>query len=1195
MKTENNEKYLLQKNMRIRTKNILIMIIAMLFALVLFENTVQATNTSIINTGIKVKYHDKDPIELLYDENSKNNTYIDAEKIEDATVKIIINDLNKITIESLTDGAQIDYIEADNDLTINLSNSIKIGNDNTCIKCDGNLTIQYQGIIDYTFYMAGNVIAEKDLKINTNSRTLKIESYSKDGDAQFKSKNGDIIINYANIKIINVPDNVMFEAKEDITIKYSQIDVETYLGDYLIRSESGNVILDKSILRGKFGGTFIIYGNNINIQNNSTINLERGNKVEGRIYAEKNITIEGCQKYSIHAKKIETKAGKIIVDDNDNYTNVEFSKTPELKILNIGDVILDSNGDTTSTGSTSTGSTSTGDTSTGDTSIGDTSIGDTSTGNTPTDESNTEEETEELPDFSFEVVTENGDNKKITYEYWERYYVLDNENNLKHDADNYRAKTDTIESDENGKVIISIKKPEMSTVFIIINQHTPDGYYYVGNPAVLKFEYEEGKWKQKTSNFSFGQIDVSWISSPNDNPNNNGGIQWKEEADDNKNIGKLVIKNKKISTENIVFNIINSDDSYQKIAGSVFKVIGVTKDDILQSINNQNFGTKIKEMLEKKQDVNENKVEIATTAINEGEQTTVILIQESVPNNFEKLQYIILLTFKKENNQLQCTNIAKYDMSSNEYLKADNNLKYQDDSVIIIQKKLMTRGEYINKLYEDLAEKLDDVVADSIFSDVENYNYQQAITWAQNKDIINGNENNEFLPDEHITRKDAITILWRMEGKPEPEGKLTFGDVEENSYYEKAINWAIEEGITRGTDENTFLPDEKCTSKEAETFIDRYEHMTREAYIYKVWKKSNEPTTSEKHQFNDVDEYSKYYEAINWAYSKQYIIGTVNTNTEKRFEPSANITRGDAILVLYRLAGEPEITAKSFTDIEQSYYKNAINWAYSKGIAKGTGDSKFEPDRECTRAEANAFIERYFNLETEETFGLKVKALDGSDNVLENEEFYVGGKTFKLEDNKDYVNIEVPLTEAIKENGYFEITSSSIIKNQNSLTVHIEKNDDVWRYSSANRIINNKEDIFEIEYKEKSKTLYIKSSKATSEEAIKLNIEKQVSVEGNEEKYEVILEIEGGNILNNNKKEMKLNNTKTEIEIVPESKEDVSLIIYRNSKNEENLNKAGVALIYTNGENGWVPSLDADENSGVNYNNNTNTLSIEVD
>ena len=100
--------------------------------------------------------------------------------------------------------------------------------------------------------------------------------------------------------------------------------------------------------------------------------------------------------------------------------------------------------------------------------------------------------------------------------------------------------------------------------------------------------------------------------------------------------------------------------------------------------------------------------------------------------------------------------------------------------------------------------------------------YYEAVKWAQKKGITGGIGDGLFGPNQPCTRAQIVTFLWGAAGSPEPEGTAAgMTDVAAGSYYEKAVAWAIENGITTGTADGRFAPDATCTRAQGMTFLFR--------------------------------------------------------------------------------------------------------------------------------------------------------------------------------------------------------------------------------------------------------------------------------------------------------------------------------------------------------------------------------------
>lgn len=112
--------------------------------------------------------------------------------------------------------------------------------------------------------------------------------------------------------------------------------------------------------------------------------------------------------------------------------------------------------------------------------------------------------------------------------------------------------------------------------------------------------------------------------------------------------------------------------------------------------------------------------------------------------------------------------------------------------------------------------------------------------------------------------------------------------------------------------------------------------------------------------FTDLDCSKWYHEGVDFALSS----GLMEGMGAGVFSPNSNMTRGQLVTVLYRLAGEPQVQGEvPFTDVaEGSYYTNAVIWAYVNHIAKGVNDTQFAPTASVTREQMVTFFARYAEL-----------------------------------------------------------------------------------------------------------------------------------------------------------------------------------------------------------------------------------------
>ena len=171
-----------------------------------------------------------------------------------------------------------------------------------------------------------------------------------------------------------------------------------------------------------------------------------------------------------------------------------------------------------------------------------------------------------------------------------------------------------------------------------------------------------------------------------------------------------------------------------------------------------------------------------------------------------------------------------------------------------------------------------------------------------------------------------------------------FDDVQdENAYYYTPVYWAVEKGITDGTDDTHFSPDMTCTREQVVTFL---------------WRAGGKQAPgSGNNPFTDVPEGIWYAEPVLWAVGK----GVTDGVGDGLFGVGMPCTRAQVVTFLWRAAGEPapEATSHPFADVEHgSWYETAVLWAVENGVTDGTGDTTFSPDMTCTRAQVVTFLYR---------------------------------------------------------------------------------------------------------------------------------------------------------------------------------------------------------------------------------------------
>ena len=139
--------------------------------------------------------------------------------------------------------------------------------------------------------------------------------------------------------------------------------------------------------------------------------------------------------------------------------------------------------------------------------------------------------------------------------------------------------------------------------------------------------------------------------------------------------------------------------------------------------------------------------------------------------------------------------------------------------------------------------------------------YYDAVLWAVENGITVGTTETTFSPYEECTRAQSVSFMWRAAGSPEPmNSELVFTDVEADDYFAKAVQWAVEEGITVGTSETTFSPYAYCTRAQSVSFL---------------WRDAGSPEPNRTDMvFTDVEAGTYYYNAVLWAVEHGITKGT---------------------------------------------------------------------------------------------------------------------------------------------------------------------------------------------------------------------------------------------------------------------------------------------------------------------------------
>ena len=163
--------------------------------------------------------------------------------------------------------------------------------------------------------------------------------------------------------------------------------------------------------------------------------------------------------------------------------------------------------------------------------------------------------------------------------------------------------------------------------------------------------------------------------------------------------------------------------------------------------------------------------------------------------------------------------------------------------------------------------------------------YFESVLWAVEGGITVGTDANHFSPNASCSRAQVVTFLWRAAGSPAPVGDDNpFVDVKKGSFYEKAVLWALENGITAGTDASHFSPDGICSREQVVTFL---------------WRSTGYPAVGGEIPFTDVPADAWYAEPIRWAVKNGITQGVSATE----FGTGETCTRSQVVTFLHRAFG----------------------------------------------------------------------------------------------------------------------------------------------------------------------------------------------------------------------------------------------------------------------------------------------------
>ena len=165
-----------------------------------------------------------------------------------------------------------------------------------------------------------------------------------------------------------------------------------------------------------------------------------------------------------------------------------------------------------------------------------------------------------------------------------------------------------------------------------------------------------------------------------------------------------------------------------------------------------------------------------------------------------------------------------------------------------------------------------------------------------------------------------------------------FTDVDPDAYYADSVGWMISEGLTTGSTEGLYRPDDPVTRGETAVFL---------------WRLMGEPTAP-VHPFGDVA-VGWQDDAVAWMRHADISQGVSPT----RFDPSGTVSRGALAIFLWRVAGEPSAPSHGFADVADPALHAPVSWVSATGISTGIEPDSFAPGEPVSRGQIAVFLERF--------------------------------------------------------------------------------------------------------------------------------------------------------------------------------------------------------------------------------------------
>ena len=227
------------------------------------------------------------------------------------------------------------------------------------------------------------------------------------------------------------------------------------------------------------------------------------------------------------------------------------------------------------------------------------------------------------------------------------------------------------------------------------------------------------------------------------------------------------------------------------------------------------------------------------------------------------------------------------------YVDVSDTESYADLNPSSILKGLGEDAHPTHKGHAYMAKQiLDAILVILPYTDVaENAWYRESVDYCYRNTLMLGTAADTFAPNDYMTRAMVATVLWRLAGSPEAEGKLPFTDVEEGSWYYDAVNWAYQNQIVNGVGFHRFAPDRDVSRQDFTVMLYRY------AKLQGLVKQEGSLNLLERFGFKDLRSAARYsLESLSWAWSN----GILNGVNSTQIDPTGRLTRAQCAALIMR-------------------------------------------------------------------------------------------------------------------------------------------------------------------------------------------------------------------------------------------------------------------------------------------------------